>query len=336
MDENGESIKTDLMDKDEANLLHEGVWEDFLSFMWELTEEGEDQSYGEQTLDEKDIQYLDLVLDTIGIEFTSFEHQLSFLGTSHWDLGFSNQMYYVSVPGAGYGNIAATFAAPFLSKIRLGSKVTDINQTDQNNAIISYTTSDAAVRQVTSRTVLDVINSMGSGLLNKCIMQWKTKQKGVPTLVAWIAGEDAILIESQSDDEILNDVMMNLRAMFPSITHPSDRVVITRWGQDDTIKGSYSFKKVGRTMSTDRRKLRKRFGRMWFAGEATASFYGTTEGAWNSGRRAALEMAMEIRRTRTLRSLMFPSLTASDSSNSANVSSCSLIVPLLVAAAVMG
>ncbi|KAL7552184.1 hypothetical protein ACHAWF_017992 [Thalassiosira exigua] len=135
------------------------------------------------------------------------------------------------------------------------------------------------------------------------------KQKGVPTLVAWIANEDAALAETQSDDEILEDVMRNLRAMFPSITRPSNRVVITRWDQEDTIKGSYSFKKVGRTMSTDRSKLGERVGIMWFAGEATDSFYGTTEGAWKSGRRAALGMAVELQRKQTSRTSTIPSKT---------------------------
>ncbi|KAL7524201.1 hypothetical protein ACHAWF_000858, partial [Thalassiosira exigua] len=132
------------------------------------------------------------------------------------------------------------------------------------------------------------------------------KQKGVPTLEAWIAGDDAALAESQSDKEVVDDVMMNLRAMFPNITHPSDRVVITRWGHEDFIKGSLVFRKVGRSFSSDRRNLRKRVDMMWFAGEATNVWYGTTEGAWRSGRRAALEMAMEIRSKRTLRSSVLP------------------------------
>ena len=107
------------------------------------------------------------------------------------------------------------------------------------------------------------ISQMSVGLFNKCVMTWNdssavvwpedplafelitpdsetsgrwttfqspTKFKGgLPTLVGWIAGDEAVRAEAQSDDEILGEVMANLRSMFPDITDPDD-VIITRWG----------------------------------------------------------------------------------------------------------
>ncbi|KAL7528869.1 hypothetical protein ACHAWF_002742 [Thalassiosira exigua] len=209
MNENGGSITADLMDTDDVNDLNYRVWEDFRSFMRELSEAGEDQSYGEslaryiqdEAVDKKDIQYLDLVLATAAIIWAAQPHEISFIESSDWDLKDKDHMIYASVPGAGYGNIAATFADPFSSKIRLGSKVTDIDQTDQNNVIISYTNTDEHTHRVHTKTVLvttslgvlksgdvnftpplpqwkqDVIDGMGWGLLNKCIMQWRSKSE---------------------------------------------------------------------------------------------------------------------------------------------------------------
>ena len=122
-----------------------------------------------------------------------------------------------------------------------------------------------------------------------------TKYKGsIPTIVGWVGGQVAIDIEDQTDEEILGDAMRNLKAMFPSIGQP-DRVIITRWGQEPNIHGTYTFKIVGRDFADDRRHLRKPVGRVWFAGEATSSWYATTIGAWRTGEEAANEMLEAIR-----------------------------------------
>ena len=150
---------------------------------------------------------------------------------------------------------------------------------------------------------------MGWGVVNKCAMYWnkeedmiwpedefwfnllsseKTKWtyffnpssfKRTPTLTAWIGGRDAIEMETQTDEQIMNKyIMKNLASMFPGIRRP-DKVVITRWNQEENILGTYSYKTVGRNFTEDTNKLKKSIGRIWFAGEATSSnWFGTTIG----------------------------------------------------------
>jgi monoamine oxidase len=118
----------------------------------------------------------------------------------------------------------------------------------------------------------------------------------MPTLEGWIGGQEAIDMEAQTDEEILDNVMTNLQSMFPTITRP-DRVIISRWGQEPNVRGTYCFKQVGRHFSDDTWYLQENVDRIWFAGEATSSSsYGTAQGAWKSGDKAAREMKAELRR----------------------------------------
>lgn len=93
--------------------------------------------------------------------------------------------------------------------------------------------------------------------------------KGVPSLTAWIGGKDAIEAEKQSDEEILEDVMGNLRAMFPTISDP-DNVIVTRWGQDENVLGAYSFPSPGQAYYEDQENIKRRLGKIYFAGEHTS------------------------------------------------------------------
>ena len=176
---------------------------------------------------------------------------------------------------------------------------------------------------------LDTIDKMGFGLLNKCIMYWDnfsdvvwpedtywlevvtpsdddsglfthffnpSKLKGRPCLIAWIAGDEAVDMEQKSDDFILDQVMRNLRSMFPTINDPTT-VMITRWGQEENFLGSYSFNQVGRNFVNDANNLKEKFGNIWFSGEATNTegWLGTTIGAWDTGEVAARDMAESIK-----------------------------------------
>ncbi len=58
--------------------------------------------------------------------------------------------------------------------------------------------------------------------------------------------------------------------------------------------GTYSYKAVGRDYSADRRQLKKAVNNVWFAGEATSAWYGTTVGAWLSGEAAAVGMLQAL------------------------------------------
>jgi len=167
------------------------------------------------------------------------------------------------------------------------------------------------------------IDNMGFGLVNKCVMTWDndddlvwprnklwfllmtpedetsgewttfynpSKFKGKPSLTAWAGGDDAVKAEAQSDEEILNTVMNNLRSMFPEIRDP-DRVIISRWGQEENVRGTYSFPVPGRDFCEDADNLQLKVGRIYFAGEATGSGWATTMGAWETGEEQALNMA---------------------------------------------
>ena len=52
-----------------------------------------------------------------------------------------------------------------------------------------------------------------------------TQFKEMPVLCGWVGAQDARDIEAQTDDEILDDVMSNLKSMFPSLSRP-DQVFI--------------------------------------------------------------------------------------------------------------
>ena len=167
----------------------------------------------------------------------------------------------------------------------------------------------------------EVIKGMGFGLLNKCVLQWNdpnaavwpeqewielitprtenrdsgkwttffnpTSLKGLPILVGWAAAENARHMETQTDDEVLVDMMARLKAMFPTIT-PPDRHIITRWGSEENIRGTYFFKIVGRDFDNDHLQLQRPVNNVWFAGEAAEGFwYGTVNGANISGKKAA-------------------------------------------------
>ncbi|EJK54472.1 hypothetical protein THAOC_25896 [Thalassiosira oceanica] len=169
----------------------------------------------------------------------------------------------------------------------------------------------------------NLINGMGMGVMNKCVLVWDDEsvshlfpskkwielisnqdatsgrwttflnpsaQKGKPTLVGWVSGEDAMRMEDQTDDEVKAEMMSNLKLMFPDIPEP-DRVVITRWGKEPNVLGAYSHHVVGRDFLDDSSALGNPVGRIIFAGEATAGpWLGTTVGAWLTGQRAAIEM----------------------------------------------
>ncbi len=173
----------------------------------------------------------------------------------------------------------------------------------------------------------EVIDGMGFGLVNKCAMYWNNKQdmvwpekqfwfelmrsselkdtkwnsffnpsfyKEMPTLTAWIGGQDAVEMEARTDEDIVAMIMENLVSMFPNIRRP-DKVMITRWGREEHTLGTYSYKKVNRSWKSDAEKLGRGVGRLWFAGEATSSRWSqTAAGAWDSGDETAMEIAQTL------------------------------------------
>mmetsp|Transcript_34227 Transcript_34227/g.74089 ORF Transcript_34227/g.74089 Transcript_34227/m.74089 type:complete len:552 (+) Transcript_34227:130-1785(+) len=289
--------------------------------------------------------YLNLMRSIIEVEYAGDTTKIA--STEH--VALASDTHYTSIHGLGFGNIAGKYAESFKSKIKLNANVIEVNYSDERNNIITYV-EGGAKKTVSANAVLvtvplgvlkaktidfiptfpdwkqDIIDNMGVGLLNKCILQWNnpsdvvwpkdkfwlelitpdeasadkwttffnpTSFKNVPVLVGFIAGDAAIDAEDQTDDEILEDVMRNLKAMYPSIRKP-DTVVITRWGKEPTARGSYAFTKVNRSWGHDKDNLRKRINNLWFAGEATYRTPGSTVAAWKTGETAAKSMASAL------------------------------------------
>ena len=239
------------------------------------------------------------------------------------------------------------------------SYVTDTNDDDGINSGSSTTTTTTTVQAKTVLVTVSlgvlksdriqfipplpenkrtIINAMGYGTLNKCILSWKSNDAivwpideswfmlltesnndddeeesaalqrrqrwttffnptlltGQPTLVAYVGGDDAIATESQTRNDIVEDVMTNLRSMFPDITNP-DNVIVTRWGSEEDFYGAYAYPIAGRVMAEDAAILAEPIGRLYFAGEATsATRWGTTMGAWNTGEEQAYAITARL------------------------------------------
>ncbi len=117
---------------------------------------------------------------------------------------------------------------------------------------------------------------------------------GRPMLVSFVAGDDAAAMEDQSDKEVLEGVMANFRAMFPDVPYP-DVAHIMRWGKEEDFLGAHLYPVPGRDIAKDAAILLEAYGRVYFAGEATASGnWGTAMGAWNTGEEQALAMAQRL------------------------------------------
>ena len=333
------NITIESISDEEVLNLRQQVWKRFLNFKDNLTG---DQSYYtaaekykvETNLTELQTNYLDMVIDVAEIDYIGESDELNIKSHSH--NGKAHPTHYMGYRGVGYGNVASSVASPIMPKVCFNSKVTHVNQEDENDIVVKYVDENGETKEVTTRAVLstvslgvlkagtinftpslpqrkqEVINGMGFGSMNKVVLMWDNEAdivwpkdklwfnlitptfdssgkfttwynpyifKTAPVLVGWIGGDEAKYMENQSDEEVINDALTNLRQMFPNITKP-DRFLISRWGKEEHILGTYAFATVGRSFSNDMRILGERVGNVWFAGEATAgkNWYGTTAG----------------------------------------------------------
>ncbi|EJK62008.1 hypothetical protein THAOC_17402 [Thalassiosira oceanica] len=345
--------QSQLLNNTEVKSLERNTWRSYNSFKSTCSSSHEQckQAYfNSRSLSSLERQYLNLVIDSCGGMDTSARiDELPANKTFTPDYYIYNTGY-MSPQGVGFGNTAAAVAEQLKDKIRLNSKVVEINtSTIPRKVIVTYevANSGSQVRVIANSVAVTVslnvlkanninfvpqlpswkqnlINGMGMGVLNKCVFVWDdgavaqlfpkklfwielisnqdstsgrwttflnpSAQKGKPTLVGWVAGEDAMRMEDQTDDEVKAEMMSNLKLMFPDIPEP-DRVVITRWGKEPNVLGAYSHHVVGRDFRDDSSALGNPVGRIIFAGEATAgAWYATTKGAWLTGQRAAIEM----------------------------------------------
>jgi monoamine oxidase len=319
------------------------------------------------------IDFLNFMKTSSEIENSGDSSALDITDINFVPPGYTSESIYMG--GIGFGNVVAQYAQKYISYIMLNSRVITIDSSEENTpdvTVVSYVTdtnddddnseggsTTTTTTTVQAKTVLvtvslgvlksrriqfipplpenkrTIINSMGYGTLNKCILSWKSNDAIVwpvdeswfmlltesntsnddfdddeegaaaqrrqrwttffnptlltnqPTLVAYVGGDDATAIESQTRNEIVEDVMTNLRSMFPDITNP-DNVIVTRWGSEEDFYGAYAYPIAGRVFAEDATLLAEPIGRLYFAGEATsATRWGTTMGAWNTGEEQA-------------------------------------------------
>lgn len=163
---------------------------------------------------------------------------------------------------------------------------------------------------------LHAIDGLGMGVLNKVYLQFPTVfwdnnvhlinivsdsmkgewaewlnlsvYTGVPTLLAFNAGEFGTEIESLTDSEISNDAMNVLRKIYGNDIPEPTNVLISRWHNDPFSYGAYSYLKKGADAAMREKLSNPVKNKLYFAGEATSKNYpATVHGAYLSGMREA-------------------------------------------------
>ena len=348
------AITTDAMLDEEVTTLRNQVWMDFVDFKDKLEDDHSYYTAAEQYkieagLNERERNYLDLVIDIAEIDYIGESKDID--ASSHSHDGEAYQTHYMGTRGVGYGNVAAQVASPIMPFVSLNSKVTHVDQENGQNIVVKYL-ENGETKQATTRAILvtvslgvlkagtinftpnlpqgkqEAIDGMGFGSMNKIVLQWYNetdlvwpkdklwfnlitpaesmsrrwttwynpyKYKTKPILIGWCGGDEAKHMETQTDEEVLNDAMTNLRHMFPTIKSP-DRILISRWGKEEHIRGTYSFGVVNRSFTRDMKTLGERHENVWFAGEATSgrSWQGTTVGAWLTGEQKARDIIAHL------------------------------------------
>lgn len=116
------------------------------------------------------------------------------------------------------------------------------------------------------------------------------KYTGQPILIACIAADTARQWEAESNERTVALIMDVLKKYFGNSVKEPVSTVITRWGQDEFSRGSYSVVHPGAT-AKQFDALGEPVGRLFFAGEATSMKHqGTVHGAYLSGLRAAKQI----------------------------------------------
>ncbi|QSL64175.1 hypothetical protein MERGE_000330 [Pneumocystis wakefieldiae] len=115
------------------------------------------------------------------------------------------------------------------------------------------------------------------------------KTSGQPVLLALMAGDSAIQMENETDNELIQEATRILQNIYPGqmIPYPKE-TIITRWGKDKFCYGSYSY--VGPEASGKDYDIIAMpvENTLFFAGEATSRTHpATVHGAYLSGLKAA-------------------------------------------------
>ncbi|KAG9132362.1 hypothetical protein Leryth_013027 [Lithospermum erythrorhizon] len=112
------------------------------------------------------------------------------------------------------------------------------------------------------------------------------KATGHPILVYMAAGRFAFDLESLSDEDAAQFVMLQLKKMFSNATEPV-QYLVSRWGTDPDSLGCYAYDVVGNAEDIYDR-LRAPLGNLFFGGEAVSMDHqGSVHGAYSAGVMAA-------------------------------------------------
>ena len=169
----------------------------------------------------------------------------------------------------------------------------------------------------------NAIRQIGMGTLNKIYMIWKKTDVfwppntqwfselpkresnfefynpisfngGLPFIVGFVAGDEAVYLEEQFGDnqneyesQMQQRAMLTLRNMYGNDIPNPEKIMVTKWATDTFSRGSYSYNKVGMSKKARNRLKTPVKSRIYLAGEATSAYYGTTHGAYLSGKEAA-------------------------------------------------
>lgn len=110
-----------------------------------------------------------------------------------------------------------------------------------------------------------------------------------PVLYSFISGEYSRNIEKESDEFIVQEAMKSLRRGFGENIPKPEAQIITRWGQEPYILGTYSTPGINQDDFLLRSEYAKSIdNKVFFAGEATSiDEYGFAHGALRTGIREA-------------------------------------------------
>jgi len=107
-------------------------------------------------------------------------------------------------------------------------------------------------------------------------------------LMTFAFGDYATVTESMTDNQIIREIMLNLKSIYGNdIPNPSN-FLRTKWGQNINSYGAYSYPTNGSTSADFDTLANEVNNKVFFAGEHTEREYrGTVHGAYLSGIREA-------------------------------------------------
>lgn len=110
-------------------------------------------------------------------------------------------------------------------------------------------------------------------------------------LMTFAFGDYATTTESMTDSEVINAIMVNLRAIYGSAIPAPAKMLRTAWGKNPHAFGTYSYAANGSTSADFDTLAESINNKVFFAGEHTNKNYrGTVHGAYLSGTREAAKI----------------------------------------------